>query len=93
MKTLEIVYLDSDSKMVKEALRMSKFLRQKGVYSRLSGFIMESQGAFDAVLSMACEKPVIDAMILPAQHPRNSYVKGLEETRKHINAIKKFVRA
>ena len=90
MKRLTIIYSGS-SEARKEAYEMSEFLRENGVSCTISGFTYERGGARDMVLDMACVAPLINAQILSTGSPPSRYVKGLKETKKHIEQIKKYV--
>lgn len=89
MKHLRITYVHND-KMLKEACEMADFLRENGIHVFLGGFEHSPGESFDEIQAMAYIAPIIEAQIIPASCPPDTYVKGLEETKKHIGLIKKY---
>ncbi len=81
------------SKLEKEALAMADFLSENGIPWTYQRFIRESGGAYDELLMMACDTPVIDASILPNKHPADHYIKGLEELKKNIDLLKSYIKS
>lgn len=89
MKCLRITYVHND-KMLKEATEMADFLRENGVRTFLGGFEHSPGESFDEIQAMAYIAPIIEAQIIPASCPHDSYVKGLEGAKKYIELIKKY---
>lgn len=98
MRILRILYCADSPEFKKEAEEMARFLREhlhkiQGIpcMVMLQGFHYKQGEATDRIIDAARITPLIDKPIIPARHPMDAYVKGLEGVKKHIKLIKEYV--
>lgn len=88
---LRILYCSDVPDVEEEAAKMAKFLRENEVPCILVGFCHAPGEATDRLQEMAYVAPLIEQPMIPAEHPIDSYVKGLEGVKKYIKLIKDWV--